>query len=183
MIKTAYVFLLTGFLITSMASGYLWFNQAPQLEKEPVRRLDFTLPDLQGNLHSSSEWDGKVVVVNFWATWCPPCIREIPFFIDLQTQYGEQGLQFIGIAIDNLPAIQHFVANQTINYPILIGEQEGITIAQNMGNSLGALPYTVVIDRTGNMVWRHPGEVTQRDADYIILPLLKKNYETKPDRF
>jgi thiol-disulfide isomerase/thioredoxin len=168
--------LLTGLIIASIVSiaGYLWYKHPPQTEEISWYRPDFSLPDLQGEIRRNSEWDGKVVIVNFWATWCPPCVKEIPMFIKLQEKYAERGLQFVGIATnDYYEAVADFVKDNGINYPVLIGEQEAIDVAISFGNRVAGLPFTVVIDRKGNIVFRHIGEMKQQQTEQIILPLFK----------
>jgi thiol-disulfide isomerase/thioredoxin len=162
MMKPTHFVLFSGLIIISIA-GYLGFNYSkPQPITETVSRPIFSLPDLQGQNRTNTEWDGKVVIINFWATWCPPCIKEIPMFIKLQEKYAAQGLQLVGIAIDNPKAVQEFVNNKGINYPILVGEQDAITVANRFGNHFGTLPFTVVIDRQAQIVRRHPGEMEQQ---------------------
>lgn len=139
---------------------------------QKTRRPDFSLLDLQGKLRSNSEWDGKVVIVNFWATWCPPCLQEIPDFIDLQEQYAKRGLQFIGIAIDDPDKVQRFVNNQGINYPVFVGNQQPIEIATKFGNRIGALPFTVIINREGDIVFRQIGGMDKQKTKQVILSLL-----------
>ena len=80
----------------------------------------FSLPDASEKMHTISEWQGKTLVINFWATWCQPCLKEIPEFIQLQTKYEKKNVQFIGIAIDELPAVIRYKNTIPINYPILI---------------------------------------------------------------
>jgi peroxiredoxin len=135
-------------------------------------RPSFALPDLNGVQHDVKEWDGKVLVLNFWATWCPPCREEIPGFIDLQTSYGEKGLQFVGVAIDGPKAAAKFVKDMGVNYPTLIGDSEAIKVAKSYGNQVGALPYTVVIDRQGRIAFVKLGEISRQDAEKAILALL-----------
>lgn len=135
-------------------------------------RPDFRLPDLDGVMHEVSEWDGKVLVVNFWATWCPPCLKEIPAFVELQEKYGERGLQFVGIAIDRPEVVRDFVAVMAINYPLLIGELAAIEVGKRYGNRLGTLPYTVVVDREGKMVFSKRGELSREQADEVIQSFL-----------
>ncbi len=166
--QTAFV-LLIAILITA---GYFWYNPFPQ--ESATRRPDFNLPDLQGKIHSNIEWDGKVVILNFWATWCPPCIKEIPLFIQLQEKYAAHDLQFVGIAVDHLQAVQYFVKKMNINYPILLGQQEAIPISINYGNHLGALPFTAIIDKQGHIVLQHIGKLSQQKIEDVILPLLVK---------
>lgn len=136
------------------------------------RRPDYQLKDLDGKLRSASEWDGKVIVLNFWATWCPPCRREMPAFIEFQEAYEKKGVTFIGIALDEKNAVVDFTDSLGINYPILIAEQEGIQLAQQYGNRLNVLPFTVVIDRRGNIVERFSREVTYKDIETLVTPLL-----------
>jgi peroxiredoxin len=137
-----------------------------------TKAVDFTLPDLDGKQHSFSEWDGKPRVLNFWATWCPPCRKETPMFVDMQEKYGQQGVQFIGVAIDELQKVQDFVDTFGVNYPMLIGADNAVEIAKQYGNRFGALPYTVVINRQGTIVHAQAGEMTRELAEKIIPPLL-----------
>lgn len=116
-------------------------------------RPDFTLPAMNGGKHSIGDWDGEVVVLNFWAPWCAPCRREIPMLIEMQEKYGERGLQVVGIGIDSLEAIRTYANKVGINYPVLYGFEAAIKVAASYGNQRGTLPYTVVIDRDG--VIRH----------------------------
>jgi thiol-disulfide isomerase/thioredoxin len=113
-------------------------------------------------------------VVNFWATWCPPCRQEVPEFIALQKQYGAQGLQFVGIALDEKAKIQNFMDEVGINYPVLVGDLEAIALAQTSGNRLGGLPYTVVIDQKGNIIATEMGALSKEKLIAIISPLLPK---------
>ena len=149
-------------------------NQGRAAQSANPPRPPFELPDMQGVSRHIKTWDGKVLVINFWATWCAPCLREIPVFVELQKKYGDKGLQFVGVAFDDLEAIQGFTKNSKIkfNYPILVGEDEAMTIAAVYGNTIGALPYTVIIDRKGKIVHGQIGEISHRSAENIIKPLL-----------
>ena len=134
---------------------------------------DIYLPDVSGNLHSISEWKGKVLVINFWATWCPPCLKEIPEFMALQEQYADKGLQFIGIAIDDQVSVQEYLVSTKINYPILIAGVTGIALAQHLGNTIDAVPFTIVVNKQGQIIHRHPGEFSSEQIMKIIAPLIK----------
>ena len=149
------------------------------ITKEPERKAvadamvnkkmpEFTLPDLEGQPHNIHEWDGKVIVLNFWATWCPPCRKETPMFVELQEELGAQGLQFVGIAIDEMNKVREFMDTYGVNYPMLIGVDDAIEVAKTYGNRFGSLPYTVIIDRSGNIVHVQRTELTRELAEKII---------------
>jgi thiol-disulfide isomerase/thioredoxin len=140
---------------------------------EPESMVAFELPDLDGKTHNILEWHGKVVVLNFWATWCPPCREEIPMFIELQQQYGSQGLQFIGVAIDQADAVRDYRDSMLIDYPILLGEREALGIMTQYGNRAGVLPYSVVIDRSGRIRETRPGAYTRAELEPVLKPLLQ----------
>jgi len=135
-------------------------------------RPAFRLTDVAGRERSISEWDGKVLAINFWATWCPPCIKEIPEFVELQQRYGDEGLQFIGIALQRPEEVTDFMREKAMNYPVLAGEMDVIRIAEAYGNDIGALPYTVIIDRRGRVHFTRKGPLPGKDAEAIILELL-----------
>ena len=137
-------------------------------------RPAFELPDRDGIPHGVGEWDGRVLVVNFWASWCGPCRREMPAFARLQTAHGAEGLQFVGIAIDDVPEVQRFLEelDAPVNYPILVAQDAAIDVAKAYGNALGLLPYTVIVDRAGVIRDTRYGELAQEEAEALILPLL-----------
>lgn len=132
----------------------------------------FSLKDLEDKLRHSKEWQGKVMMVNFWASWCPPCVREIPAFIKLQKDYADKGLVIIGIALDNKQNIVDFTDPMDMNYPVLMAEKEGVPLARAYGNRLGVLPYTVIVNRQGKIVYTHRSELTYTVAEKVIKPLL-----------
>ena len=152
-----------------MFRGFL----SPAAQTNPTPLPDFNLPDVSGNQHNMSEWQGKIRVINFWATWCPPCLKEIPEFIALQEQYAAKGLQFIGIAIDDQEPVGEYLATIKINYPILISGDTGIGLAHQLGNIVDAVPFTVVVNQQGQIIYRHQGEFSKEQILKIIEPLLK----------
>ena len=164
-------------VIIALASGILAqrLTATPDSTTESTSQnalQSFTLPDLSGQQRSISEWQGKTLIINFWATWCPPCRKEIPEFIKLQQELGERGLQFIGIAIEEKASVEEYIDFININYPILIGGDTGIALAQQMGNIINALPFTIVVDVNGNIVHRHPGEFSRDQILKVVKPLL-----------
>ncbi|MEE7627540.1 TlpA disulfide reductase family protein [Methylobacter sp. Wu8] len=145
----------------------------PPAEKTgPSALPEFNLPDLSGRQHNISEWRGKVLVINFWATWCPPCLKEIPDFVALQAQYADKDLQFIGIALEDREPVAEYTAATQINYPILLGGDNGIALSQQLGNTIGAVPYTLVVDRKGQIIFRHPGELSKQQIMEVVTPIL-----------
>ena len=137
-----------------------------------TRRPDTVLPDLDGNSRDISEWDGKVILVNFWATWCPPCRREMPGFIELRDQYQAQGFEILGVAIDTPDAVREFVKSMGVNYPIVHGEMDAVSISTAYGNTMGGLPYSALIDRQGKLRFLHTGELPKMRLEAQIEKLL-----------
>ncbi len=130
--------------------------------------------NLDGGRTTLSAFSGKLLVVNFWATWCPPCLKEIPTFIALQTQHGADGLQFVGIALDQEDAVKPFVAEHAINYPVLVGDDDVARYMLRLGNEIGALPFTAVIGRDGAVKFVHRGEWLATEAAQTLAGLLEK---------
>ena len=130
------------------------------------------LADLNGASQGLEQLRGQVLVVNFWATWCAPCREEIPGFVSLQERYGSSGLQFVGIAIDQPENVAEFAREFRINYPLLTGGLETMDLLRQAGNRAGVLPYTLIIDRGGNLVGREPGGLKEARLEGIIRPLL-----------
>ncbi|MCW9013611.1 MAG: redoxin family protein [Gammaproteobacteria bacterium] len=146
----------------------------PQAKTDVIGQIrpEFALKDLDGELRNITEWDGKVLLVNFWATWCPPCKKEIPAFMNLQQQYGKDGFQVIGIAIDDEQSVADYSDTIGINYPIMPGEIAAAEIARRYGNRINALPFTAFVGRDGKIAVTKPGEISQAAAEKIILSLL-----------
>ena len=147
-------------------------KQKEALAQQTIPLAEFSLPDLSGTTHSITNWKGKILIINFWATWCPPCLKEIPEFIELQTEYAEQNVQFIGIAIDKPHLVEDYLSFIDINYPVLIAETEGGKLAHQLGNVLNAIPYTAIVNQHSEIVVRHPGELSKQKLGELIKPLL-----------
>lgn len=148
-------------------------DQSRIAELKGKQTPEFTLPDVSGRPRQLSEWNGRVRVINFWATWCEPCIREVPGLVDLQGRYGEAGLQVIGIALQEPAEVAGFIDQYGMNYPVLTGEDEVIKIAESYGNTAGVLPYTVILDREGHIRYLRHGELDMNLAETEINRLLK----------
>jgi len=131
-----------------------------------------TLPDLAGRPQPLRQWQGKLVVLNFWAPWCPPCREEIPGFVRLQKEYGDRGVQFVGIALDSADRVRAYADQVGIPYPLLLGDAGAAELGRAAGNRLGGLPYTVVFDRRGNPTATLTGGVDAMRLEALIKPLL-----------
>lgn len=130
------------------------------------------MPDLAGRTRRVSDWQGKVVICNFWATWCAPCREEIPMLVDLRAQYAAKGFEVLGIAVDNAANVREFAAKYPISYPVLIAEAGGLDLIRKLGNNAGALPFTVVLDRRGEILSRKLGILRRREIEPKIKALL-----------
>ncbi len=131
-----------------------------------------SFPDPQGSVQPLAQWRGKVAVVNFWAPWCPPCRKEMPGFVELQRKYGDRGLIFIGIALDGKENVLAFLRENPLNYPILLGQDDAVELAAAIGNSQGGLPFSVVLDRKGEIIAAQVGELKEDRLEKLIVPLL-----------
>ena len=139
-----------------------------------TQRPAFELEDLEGTLRNIDEWNGKVLLVNFWATWCPPCKKEMPAFMALHEQYQSAGFEVIGIALDDKESVQDFVDTLGVNYTVFAAEYAGIELTRSYGNRIGALPFSAFIDRDGKIISMHTGELKKAQVEEVIKPLLKK---------
>ena len=132
-----------------------------------------TLLDLAGKPRALAEWGGRVLVWNFWATWCAPCRDEIPLLMEARREYGASGVEIVGIAVDNAVNVREFSSSLNISYPILLAEADGVQLMRRLGNSSGGLPYTVVADRQGKVVHRKLGALKQGELDAILGPIAR----------
>jgi thiol-disulfide isomerase/thioredoxin len=130
--------------------------------------MEARLPDLAGKARHLSEWRGRVLVCNFWATWCAPCREEIPLLVAARAKYGPKGVEIVGIAVDNRLKVAEFTKSLGVTYPILLSEADGLEQMRRLGNSSGGLPYTVFFDREGRVAYRKLGALKQLDLDRIL---------------
>jgi thiol-disulfide isomerase/thioredoxin len=130
-------------------------------------RVGFTLGDMEGTARDFAEWDGSHRLLNFWATWCAPCRREIPLLKAFQEQHAADGLQVIGIAVDFIEPVVEYARAAEFNYPILVGEQDAMAVAESSGVQFVGLPFTMVVARDGELVGTHMGEIHQEHLDTI----------------
>lgn len=128
---------------------------------------DLTLPDLSGRPRSLRSFGNRPLIINFWATWCAPCRREIPLLRDLRQRYRADRLEVVGIAVDFVAAVRDYLRQTPIDYPLLIGEQDGLAAAEQFGMRT-VLPFSVFVDAQGGIVALKVGELHVEEADFIL---------------
>ena len=134
----------------------------------PAHRPDFTLKDLDGHAKSISAWDGKPLIINFWATWCAPCRREIPLLNRIQREYAPHGFEVVGIAVDFVDDVKAYKKTFPIDYPLLVGEDDGLEAARAFGVQAMAFPFTAFTDTAGRLLLVHMGELHEDQARAIL---------------
>jgi len=161
-------------LTATAALGYFIYSKSVQdavpVVAEPVfdGRVTFTLSDLHGEPRHFSEWDGKARLVNFWATWCAPCRREIPLLKKLQEKYGENDVQVIGIAVDFAEQVAAYAEETQFNYPILVGQEDAMAAAEATGIDFIGMPFTMIVAPDGQLIKTHLGEIVEEHLELIV---------------
>ena len=149
------------------ALGIFWGNrqhQAQALENAAVSRLlEQTLPDTSGKPQALGQWKNKTLIVNFWATWCTPCVDEMPELSALQAEIAPAQIQIIGIGVDSAANIAEFAAKYKIAYPLYTGGMGAAELSRHFGNKAGALPFTVVIGRDGQVRKTYLGRLNMKE--------------------
>lgn len=162
--------------VISVAAIYLGYWVAQHWPSsgadEGSMAADFSLPDLEGKTQQLSAYRGKLVLVNFWASWCAPCIEELPLLVEAQTRYGPRGLQILGPAMDDAASAQPLASKLGVNYPVMADFAQVDAAMRALGNEVGALPYTVLIDTEGKILRSFLGGLRREDLDQIakLLP-------------
>jgi thiol-disulfide isomerase/thioredoxin len=128
----------------------------------------FTLVDLDGTEHNFSEWQGKHRLLNFWATWCAPCRREIPLLKAFQDEHGENGFVVIGIAVDFPEQVAAYAEEAAFNYPVLVGQEDAMAVAETSGVEFIGMPFTMIVAADGELVNTHIGEIMDSHLEHIV---------------
>lgn len=131
-------------------------------------QLEFSLPDLDGVVRNLSDWHGKARLVNFWATWCAPCRREIPLLKRTQEAHAQDNLQVIGVAVDFLEEVVAYAEEAQFNYPILIGQEDAMAAAEATGLDFIGMPFTMIVAPTGELLKAHIGEIVESHIETIL---------------
>jgi thiol-disulfide isomerase/thioredoxin len=167
--------LIIAILVLATGAGYVTRLQFE--EAEPVVEMngelandiiDFALPDLEGTERRLSDWSGESRIVNFWATWCAPCRREIPLLKALQADKAANRIQVIGVAVDYPEEVALYAEQAEFNYPVLVGQEEAMAAAEASGIEFIGLPFTLVLAPDGELVAAHMGEIKQEHVEEIV---------------
>ena len=144
-------------------------SAAPEAASEAAATIvpPFSLPDVNGETRDFGEWSGRHTLLNFWATWCAPCRREIPLLKAFQDEQGENGIQVIGIAVDFPEMVAQYAEEMEFNYPVLIGQEEAMAVAETSGIEFIGMPFTMVVAADGELLNAHFGEIVEADLAHI----------------
>ena len=145
--------------------AYQWWGPAPE---PSVDTSTVSLTDLDGRPRTLGEWSGELVLVNFWASWCSPCRREIPMLVEVQQQYRDRGFTILGPAMDRPDTARDLAVRLGIDYPVFAGDTEIVAAMTALGDQLGALPYSVLIGRDGRILERQSGELHRAELVQLI---------------
>ena len=163
-------------LLASVGFGFQYFfnsnhSQASAKSTQPL--FAATLPDENGKLQNLKQYAGKIIVLNFWATWCEPCREEMPELSALHDTYKDKNVLVLGIAVDEAAAISDFVKETKVSYPLLVADMQGMEIASHLGNDKSVLPYTVIISSDGSVAKTYFGRVTKPLLEQTLTKLFR----------
>jgi thiol-disulfide isomerase/thioredoxin len=172
---------LTSLLLFFVLAGFYagrWVWTEPKLDTEAENRSfrdslrpdlpDFALSDLNGEIRSIRNWSQHTLLINFWATWCAPCLREMPLLQTVYEERRDRGLWVIGIAVDRQPEVEAFIAESGVTYPILIGQQDAMEAAEAFGPEFIGLPLSVFVAPGGQVLSIHSGELQPTELKSML---------------
>ena len=137
------------------------YNPKPAQDSAIEEFFKQELRSPNGEIYSTANWRGKILVLNYWASWCPPCVEEMPELVRSQSKYASKNVLFVGIGVDSPPNIREFLLKTPVNYPIVLGGLEGSNWAKTMGNPSSGLPFTVLIDEKGSIKRVKLGKISE----------------------
>lgn len=162
---------LAGIAAAAGVAGALTGVLALQSQSGAAELLAARFEDLDGQPRRLLEWQGRALLCNFWATWCAPCLEEVPLLVAAKQQLPPVGIDIVGIAIDNGAKVREFALKFKINYALLLGDATALNLLRRLGNRSGGLPYTVALDRRGALVSRHLGALNQAQLRQVLASL------------
>lgn len=170
-------------LILSILTGAYVFKQMQPLSPASSQAksaqenilLSARFNALDGSEQALNQWQGNILVLNFWATWCPPCREEMPELSRMHDQYKNQKIIVIGLSTDDLETTKTYIKTNPVSYPVLAGDMQAMNFSESLGNTKGVLPYTVVVDERGKVIKTFFGRVNQPLLEKTLLPLLKNH--------
>ena len=163
---------LGGAALAAAAAGALVGALTLQSRSGAAALLAEPFDDIHGVRRRLTDWPGRVLVCNFWATWCAPCREEIPLLVAAQQKYASKGVQFVGIGIDQVAKISEFVKEFRIGYPMLVAGGSAMDTMKRLGNQQGGLPFTAFLDRRGSLAQTKLGALRGPDLDGILVGLI-----------
>lgn len=146
-------------------AGLAWrqHNLGPESPSAEAVFWQRRFPNLDGGEFSMASLRGRPMLLNFWATWCPPCIEELPLLSSFYQQNSPNRWQVLGLAVDQLAPVKHFLEQHPVTFPVVLAGMSGIELSRSLGNTTGGLPFTVIFDSGGNLVQRKIGKMTAND--------------------
>jgi thiol-disulfide isomerase/thioredoxin len=185
------LFNLLGYLAITATLGFVIYYYALN-PKSPLKSANtdysglstqalFTtkFPNENAAILDFNQYKGKIIVLNFWASWCPPCREEMPELNALYKQYQPQGVAVIGIAAEELATMRQFILNSPVNYPTIAGDIEAMSLASLLGNSQGGLPYTVIINSDAKVANVYLGRLDMKKIELDLNTLIQNNKSKK----
>ena len=164
--------MLGGVGVAAALAGALLGPMALQIGSGASDLLSASFPDAAGRPQRLNQWLGKPLVLNFWATWCAPCREEVPLLVEFDRKYAPKGVQLVGICADQVVKMLEFASAYKIAYTLLIADASVFALLRKIGNSAGALPYSVVVDRKGTVAYRRAGAFKLGELDKVVDSIL-----------
>ncbi len=172
MSKTTRVLIAIVGIVLALLLARHFFSSAGNSATSTEALFAASFPDAEGKQQSMSQWRGKVLVVNFWASWCGPCREEMPMLDGFQADYGVKDVRIVGISAEDVDHLKAFSEELKVGYQLLAGDFEALALAQALGNDKGILPFTVVVDKNGKIANIMFGMIDKSTLEKALAPLL-----------